>query len=477
MRIRFALLLFVLLTVPTAMIGVAQDGAYLALLGGRHTVFDESSESFTHSISGDDESQVALFEQGDELFDRAYTAESGLGPLFNAVSCGSCHQQDGRGRPPVGFGETQAGLLIRFALRDRNGNQDHSNRNHHNQHQDNNQNSPNTSATEPDAIYGGQLQDLALPGVSVEGNIHITYEEIHGTYADGTPYTLVMPHYEVVNLGYGDLDQKITFSPRVANQMIGLGLLEAINESTLFSFADPEDANQDGISGRPNMVLDYTTNSLAIGRFGWKSNQPNLLQQAAGAFNGDMGITSSLFPAENCTVLQANCLTAPDGVNSIEISDAELQAIALYSRSLAVPSRRNTNDPTTQRGEILFAEARCSACHIPSVEIGNHPTISQIVPDTIHPYTDLLLHDMGQGLADGQDNFLATGREWRTAPLWGIGLFETVNHHTTYLHDGRARNLEEAILWHDGEASASRNSFLMMNAVDREALLMFLRSL
>jgi len=474
MRIRFALLVFALLTVPTAMIGLAQDGAYLALLGGRHTVFDESSDAFTHSISGYDESQTALFEQGDELFDRVYTAESGLGPLFNAVSCGSCHQQDGRGRPPAGFGETQTGLLIRFALKARNGNQGHSHGNQHNQQQGNNQNKP---VSEPDATYGGQLQDLALPGVPVEGNIHITYEEIHGAYADGTPYTLVMPHYEVVNLGYGGLDRDITFSPRVANQMTGLGLLEAISESTLFSFADPEDANQDGISGRPNMVLDYVTNSLAIGRFGWKSNQPNLLQQAAGAFNGDMGIMSSLFPNENCTTLQANCLTAPDGVSSIEISDEELQAVALYSRSLAVPSRRNTDDPTTQRGETLFAEARCSACHIPSVDMGGHPTIPQIMPDTIHPYTDLLLHDMGPGLADGQDNFLATGSEWRTAPLWGIGLFETVNHHTNYLHDGRARNLEEAILWHDGEASASRTSFLMMSAADREALLAFLRSL
>jgi CxxC motif-containing protein (DUF1111 family) len=474
MRIRFALLVFALLTVPTAMIGLAQDGAYLALLGGRHTVFDESPDAFTHSISGYDESQTALFEQGDELFDRAYTAESGLGPLFNAVSCGSCHQQDGRGRPPAGFGETQAGLLIRFALHGRNGNQGHSHGNQHNQQQGNNQNKP---VSEPDATYGGQLQDLALPGVPVEGNIHITYEEIRGAYADGTPYTLVMPHYEVVNLGYGGLDRDITFSPRVANQMTGLGLLEAISESTLFSFADPEDANQDGISGRPNMVLDYVTNSLAIGRFGWKSNQPNLLQQAAGAFNGDMGITSSLFPNENCTTLQANCLTAPDGVSSIEISDEELQAVALYSRSLAVPSRRNTDDPTTQRGETLFAEARCSACHIPSVDMGSHPTIPQIMPDTIHPYTDLLLHDMGPGLADGQVNFLATGSEWRTAPLWGIGLFETVNHHTNYLHDGRARNLEEAILWHDGEASASRTSFLMMSAADREALLAFLRSL
>ena len=474
MRIRFALLVFALLTVPTAMIGLAQEGAYLALLGGRHTVFDESPDAFTHSISGYDESQTALFEQGDELFDRAYTAESGLGPLFNAVSCGSCHQQDGRGRPPAGFGETQAGLLIRFALQGRNGNQGHSHGNQHNQQQGNNQNKP---VSEPDATYGGQLQDLALPGVPVEGNIHITYEEIRGAYADGTPYTLVMPHYEVVNLGYGGLDRDITFSPRVANQMTGLGLLEAISESTLFSFADPEDANQDGISGRPNMVLDYVTNSLAIGRFGWKSNQPNLLQQAAGAFNGDMGITSSLFPDENCTTLQANCLTAPDGVSSIEISDEELQAVALYSRSLAVPSRRNTDDPTTQRGETLFAEARCSACHIPSVDMGSHPTIPQIMPDTIHPYTDLLLHDMGPGLADGQVNFLATGSEWRTAPLWGIGLFETVNHHTNYLHDGRARNLEEAILWHDGEASASRTSFLMMSAADREALLAFLRSL
>lgn len=351
-------------------------------------------------------------------------------------------------------GEPESGFLIRTALKERT----------------------LTGSSLPDPNYGGQLQDFSIDGVPAEGTIVVTYTEIAGTFADGTPYSLRQPTYTIENLPYGDLASDVSFSPRIANQMIGLGLLEAISEDALLGFADPNDANGDGISGRPNYVWDALNNREAMGRFGWKANQPNLIQQAAGAFNGDMGITTSLFSSQSCTAVQADCVAMASGGDP-EISDEELLLVAFYSGSLAVPAQRNADNAQVQRGEQLFMDAQCSSCHIPETTTGIHPTIPQLSNQTIHPFTDLMLHDMGEGLADGQDNFQASGSEWRTAPLWGIGLFGTVNGHTYYLHDGRARDLSEAILWHGGEAQASRDAYINLSSADREALLAFLKSI
>jgi CxxC motif-containing protein (DUF1111 family) len=306
--------------------------------------------------------------------------------------------------------------------------------------------------------------------------VSITYTDIPGTFADGTPYSLRVPNYQINSLAYGELASDVTFSPRVANQMIGLGLLEAINEETILSFADPADANGDGVSGRPNYVWDAFNNRINLGRFGWKANQPHLLQQTAGAFNGDMGISTSLFNHQSCTDLQPDCMALPTG-GAPEVPDEEVLLVAFYSSSLAVPAQRTPDAPLVQQGAAVFEAAQCSACHIPEVTTGIHATSPQLSNQTIHPFTDLLLHDMGIELGDGQADFQATGTEWRTPPLWGVGLFETVNGHTYFLHDGRARDLSEAILWHGGEGATSRDIYLNLSAPDREALLAFLKSL
>jgi CxxC motif-containing protein (DUF1111 family) len=267
----------------------------------------------------------------------------------------------------------------------------------------------------------------------------------------------------------------VLVSPRVANQIIGLGLLEAVEEQTLLNFADENDANGDGISGRANYVYDKMTNSLKMGRFGWKANQPNIRQQVAAAFVNDMGITSYVFPDEICPP-GVDCNAIPNG-GSPEISDSNFDKVVLYSQTLSVPMRRNYNDQNVLRGKQIFNSINCAACHIPKMQTGSGHSVASLRNQTIRPYTDMLLHDMGSGLADNAPDYLASGTEWRTQPLWGIGLINKVNKHTKLLHDGRARNVTEAILWHGGEAQASKDKFKQLSAKDREDLLAFINSL
>ena len=309
-----------------------------------------------------------------------------------------------------------------------------------------------------------------------EAEVSVAFNFISGTYPDGSNYELREPIYTISNLNYGALDPGILYSPRVGNQMIGLGLLEAISETDLLANADEFDSNGDGISGRANYVWDYITNSQKIGRFGWKANQPSLKQQVAGAFLGDIGITTSLFQTENCTSPQQDCQNAPNG-GSPELEDEDLDKVVLYASSLAVPARRNTNDPDVLKGQELFFRVGCVSCHKYTFNTGIHPQFSHLSNQRIFPFTDLLLHDMGSQLADNRPDYLADGNEWRTPPLWGIGLFETVNGHTYYLHDGRARNLEEAILWHGGEATTVINRFKNLSKPERNQLIQFLKSL
>ncbi len=292
------------------------------------------------------------------------------------------------------------------------------------------------------------------------------------TLADGTMVTLRKPTYVFYSLGYGPLANDLKVSPRVANQMIGLGLLEAIDESTLLAFADVTDVNNDGISGKVNYVYDVATNSKKIGRFGWKANQPNVRQQVAAAFSGDIGITSSLFPNENCPP-GVDCNAIANG-GSPEITDANLDKVALYSSSIAVPGRINYTEQNVLEGKKVFETINCTSCHIPKIKTGNTHVITALRNQTIRPYTDLLLHDMGIGLADNAPDFEASGLEWRTQPLWGIGLIFTVNGHTNLLHDGRARNVTEAILWHGGEAEKAKNSFKQLTTKQRTQLLEFI---
>jgi CxxC motif-containing protein (DUF1111 family) len=272
------------------------------------------------------------------------------------------------------------------------------------------------------------------------------------------------------------MSDDVLLSPRTAPQMIGLGLLEAVAESDVLSAADPGDEDQDGISGRPNRVFDATSGNVVLGRFGWKANQPSLDQQNSGAFLGDIGITSALFPDENCTGSQPECEAARNG-GSPEIDDEHLGDVDYYSRLLAVPARRDITKADVRRGERLFGDIGCAKCHTTILHTEDVEGFPELSGQLIHPYTDLLLHDMGDALADGRPDFEADGNEWRTPPLWGIGLFSDVNDHTRYLHDGRARNLEEAVLWHGGEAESSSAAFKSLSGDERDALLAFLASL
>lgn len=428
--------------------------------GGETTTFDFSSNAFSLQAPNINTEQGLNFFVGNSLFNQNWvsapastTARDGLGPLFNARSCSGCHGDDGRGRPPYSTSELSHGLLLRLSI-----------------------NGVSTNGgTVNDSNYGGQLQDQSIQNIDTEAGFEITYQDINGQYTDGTPYTLQKPIYHITDLMYGPISNDINISPRVANQMIGLGLLEAIDEATILSFSDESDSNNDGISGRPNYVWDVATNSTVLGRFGWKANQPNLQQQVAGAFSGDIGITSSLFPNENCPP-GVDCNNLPNG-GEPEITDENLSHVTLYSSTLGVPARRNWNDENVQEGKALFNQINCNSCHIPEITTGVHPTIDALSNQTIRPYTDMLLHDMGDDLSDNRADFLATGNEWRTPPLWGIGLIETVNGHTRLLHDGRARNIEEAILWHGGEASASKLAFTQLNSVEREKIIAFLNTL
>jgi CxxC motif-containing protein (DUF1111 family) len=332
----------------------------------------------------------------------------------------------------------------------------------------------------PDPNYGGQFNPLAIPDVPAEGFATVDYEEIKGQYADGTTYTLRKPKIILKDLGYGPLAKDVLISPRVAPPVYGLGLLEAIPEAAILAQADPDDKDGDGISGKPNYVWDVVGKKMSLGRFGWKANQPSLLQQSAGAFLGDIGITSPLFPSQNCSSAQEACAKAIQGgegePTQPEITMKRLEQVAFYTRALAVPMRRAWDDPQVLRGKALFSQARCQSCHTPKWTTGE-ALEGFLSNQTFWPYTDLLLHDMGKELADNRPDFAANGQEWRTPPLWGIGLLGVVNNHTMLLHDGRARNVEEAILWHGGEGEASRDAFVKMSKAEREALIAFVNSL
>lgn len=430
------------------------------LSGGEASVYDASPLAFSKPIPGLSNDDELLFAVGNSFFRQNWvvapastTARDGIGPLFNSRSCSGCHFQDGRGRAPEFPGEFSSGLLIRLST---TGVGPH-------------------GEPVPHPNYGGQLQDQSIPNVPAEGSFTISYSEVVGQFADGSTYSLRRPSYQLDFTGYGNGSDAM-FSPRVANQMIGLGLLEALSESTILERADEGDANGDGISGRANYVWNQVSQSTELGRFGWKANQPTLLQQTAGAFHGDMGITSFINPVENCTSPEWDCQNATNG-GTPEIEDDDLSKVELYSSSLAVPTRRNHNGENVLRGKEVFFQIGCENCHRSKMVTGNHPKLAALSGQTIFPYTDMLLHDMGDDLADNRPDFLATGNEWRTPPLWGIGLFQTVNGHTNYLHDGRARSLEEAVLWHGGEAESSREQYKQLSTSQRQELLDFLNSL
>lgn len=423
------------------------------LSGGKQTFFDFTTGGFDHIFLGLNAQEQFNHGVGDAAFDATFVTapapiNAGLGPLYNNVACSGCHAGDGRGRPPVA-GQQLSSMLFRISI-------------------------PGTDefgGPNPVPGFGGQFHPRAIAGKVPEGNVNISYSDIEGFYADGTKYTLKNPTYTITN-SYMAMPSDVMLSPRVAPQVFGLGLLEAIPNSRLMALADENDADGDGISGKVNWVYDVISKGLKIGKFGWKAGQPSLLQQSAGAYNEDMGITSFVFPIENS-------LGQPQHVVSTghDISDSLLHAVNFYMQTLGVPARRKANDPIVLQGKNIFYDLKCIACHTPSHRTGVDMTFPSRSNQKIFPYTDLLLHDMGAGLADNRPEYLANGNEWRTPPLWGLGLIKKVNGHEFLMHDGRARNITEAILWHGGEALASQQKFLKLTAQERLALIRFIESL
>ena len=416
------------------------------------------------------------FKVGNGLFRKIWVtapasteASDGLGPLYNARGCQNCHIKDGRGHLPDGPDDNAVSFFLRVSI-------------------------PAETALKLQEVedfigaaeepnYGGQIPDFATSGLPAEAQVQISYEDVPVELEGGEVVTLRKPAYDLTDLGYGPLHPDAMLSPRLTPQMIGLGLLEAIPAQDILALADEADENGDGISGRPNLVWSIEHDKVMLGRFGLKAGTPTIRHQSAAAFSGDIGISNPLFPNPwgECTEGQSACVDAEHGDDTshdgFEIDDQGLDLVTFYARNLAVPARRGADDADVLHGKEVFYDAGCTSCHTPKFvtnRLNDQPAQSF---QLIWPYTDMLLHDMGPGLADNRPEGRATGTEWRTAPLWGIGLTKLVSGNDTYLHDGRARSLMEAILWHGGEAQAARDAVVGLSKPDRDALVTFLESL
>ncbi|NNB44398.1 di-heme oxidoredictase family protein [Pseudomonas chlororaphis] len=439
--------------------------------GGEATVRKSDQNAFSMPSANLSPTRRLDFSVGNSFFRSPWviapsttTARDGLGPLFNTNGCQNCHIKDGRGHPPTPDSDNAVSMLVRLSI-------------------------PNEPAYAkvieqmgivPEPVYGGQFQDMAVPGVAPEGKVRVEYEPLPLRFKDGSEVELRKPKLQITQLGYGPMHPDTRFSARVAPPMIGLGLLEAIPEAAILANAQAQAKANNGIAGRPNRVWDDAQQKTVLGRFGWKAGQPNLNQQNVHAFSGDMGLTTRLRPFDDCTDAQTACKQAPNGNGpdgEPEVSDNILRLVLFYSRNLGVPARRDVGSPQVLAGKNLFYQAGCQSCHTPQFTTAADAAEPELANQVIRPYSDLLLHDMGEGLADNRSEFQAGGRDWRTPPLWGIGLTQTVSGHTQFLHDGRARNLLEAVLWHGGEAQAAQQQVLSFNAEQRAALLAFLNSL
>jgi CxxC motif-containing protein (DUF1111 family) len=459
MRIRKVYIICALICMPVILMMCRKPEAFKEqdydprLSAGIATFFDETAGAFGHQIPYLNANDIYTHDLGDGAVEQSFVTapapvNSGLGPIFSNVSCVSCHHNDGKGNPTAGL--VNSSLLLRLSL-------------------------PGTDVNGgPVEVpgFGLQLQDVAIFGKQPEAKVTITYTTQIITFADGKMAELRKPAYTLSN-PYIPIPVGYMISPRMAPPFFGLGLLQNIPEQTILSFADENDANGDGISGRPNYVWDPMLHKKTLGRFGLKANTATILTQVASAYQQDMGITSSVFPNES-TFDQPQY----DGLDDdTELPDTILNAAAFYIKTLGVPARRNVTDAVNLQGEQIFTQINCNSCHIPTVQTGVDVTLAATSNQRIHPYTDLLLHDMGAGLADNRPDFMASGTEWKTPALWGIGLFPKTNGTPFYLHDGRARTIEEAILWHDGEAAASKNKFANLGTVERNALVKFIKSL
>jgi len=456
----------------------AQPQRFELRAGGAATVrVRGGSDAFSQPSANLTFEQQMTFRLGNGLFTRLWVsapastiASDGLGPLFNARGCQSCHLLDGRGHPPGGDEDSAMSMFLRVSIPAPEGTAGP-------------EGIADWIATLPHPVYGEQLQDLAIQGQQAEYRLAVTWEESSVALEGGETASLRRPTWRAEDLAFGPLGDSAMLSPRVAPQMIGLGLLEAIPAADILAFADPDDADGDGISGRANIVWSAEYDAPMLGRFGHKAGAPTVRQQSAMAFAGDMGLSTTLFPDDwgDCTEAQTACREAPHGGDAehggVEVSDTALDLVTFYAQNLGVPARRDVGDPEVLRGRAIFHETGCAACHRPAYVTARLAGRDEHSFQLIWPYSDLLLHDMGEGLADNRPEGRATGREWRTAPLWGLGLTRQVSGHTFLLHDGRARTVLEAVLWHGGEAQAARDGVVALAPDDRAALLRFLDSL
>jgi CxxC motif-containing protein (DUF1111 family) len=421
-------------------------------------VNDAGREAFSRPLAGLTESERERFFRGRSLFNQSWVVApakddrvDGLGPLYNRLACVSCHARNGRGLPPERPDERMQSMLVRLSVAGQGA----------------------QGGPRPHPAYGDQFNEEGVPGVAGEGRVSLRWVKVVHRLPEGERVPLRRPQLAFSELAYGPMGRVLT-SPRVGQQMVGMGLLDAVPAEALEAMANAP--RVDGVKGRVNRVWNPESGKTEAGRFGYKANMPSLRAQIAGAFLGDLGITSALHPDENCSPVQLACRKAPTG-GAPELGAEQLDEVEFYLAHLAVPARRDADSPAVRRGEALFAAAGCSQCHRPNLNTGPSPRFPLLALKTIAPYTDLLIHDMGAGLGDGRPDFLASGREWRTPPLWGIGLTATISEAARYLHDGRARSLGEAILWHGGEAKVARRRFARLGKADREDLLTFLKSL
>jgi CxxC motif-containing protein (DUF1111 family) len=400
-------------------------------------------DGYSRPLTDLDAAEVRSFAAGKEEFAARWVppflsgGHWGRGPQSNAESCLACHPGNGRGRAPDGPGEEPHSLVLRLAT----------------------PGTDDAGRPQPHPAYGTQLNRHGILGQLIE---------------EGDRVELRSAVIRFAALWYGPMGDDTIASLRLAQPVFGLGLLEAVPDSTILALAEQQ--RTIGFSGRPNFVIDEATGKRMIGRFGHKASQPYVRHQVAAAFHDEMGVTSNLFPQEQCWPIQKACYRA-QRVMGVEVRDEQLDLITDYLRLLAAPPQREADNPVVGRGAALFEKAKCSVCHVPVLKTGPDTAHDPLQNRTIRPYTDLLLHDMGDGLADGRREFDAGERDWRTPPLWGIGLRGKVNGNSQLLHDGRARNVAEAILWHGGEAAFSRQEFISMSEQERKALLRFVESL
>lgn len=407
--------------------------------GGDATVDDRSADAFGHPLPTLTEAQATRHRFGRGPVALVW-APPQLGPLFNHNACLACHPGNGRGLSQIGPSVFGSQALIRVSL----------------------------VAGEPEVpggavpvpSLGTQLQDHAI-GQLPEVHASLSWVEMEELYGDGEVVSLRSPRLTVTRPSGAPLDiAGLLMSYRQAPPLVGLGLLEAISDDAILAAADPDDADGDGISGRANLVWDAVARETRVGRFGHKASVATLHEQTAAAFVNDMGLSNAMFP---------------EALGKRDVSDIQLDESGFFVATLAVP-RAAPRSKEAWRGRELFGRFGCADCHTPAHTTGDHP-IPQLAGQTIHPYTDLLLHDVGDLLTDARPDFLATGVEWRTTPLWGLGLVQVVNPDATFLHDGRARTIAEAILWHGGEARPAREAFRGAHRRDRAALISFLETL